>query len=155
MNCTGPRDDEFNVCTYFQGPLTAPADCGCADQRGLREAIPENRLRVYGPRPPGAWRRPAHFPQRIHFVRRVCAGARGAYQPKKRRVPARADVRKLIGNLVDIDSMLELRPFFGLAMVTCPARIEGRPIGIVANNCMHLSGAVRPYVLNRNDDALE
>lgn len=52
------------------------------------------------------------------------------------------DVRELIRNMADADSVLELRPFFGLAMVTALIRIEGRPIGVVANNCMHLSGAI-------------
>ena len=32
------------VLSYFQGPV---ADWSCADQRLLRRAIPENRLRVY------------------------------------------------------------------------------------------------------------
>ena len=52
------------------------------------------------------------------------------------------DVRELIRNMADTDSVLELRPFFGLAMVTSLIRIEGRPVGVVANNCMHLSGAI-------------
>ena len=38
--------------------------------------------------------------------------------------------------------MLELRRAFGLGMVTALIRIEGRPIGIVANNPMHLGGAI-------------
>ena len=82
--------------SYFQGPLSA---WQCADQRELRRAIPENRLRVY-------------------------------------------DVRKVIDTLCDTGSVLELRPCFGLAMVTALARIEGRPVGLIANNPMHLGGAI-------------
>jgi acetyl/propionyl-CoA carboxylase alpha subunit/acetyl-CoA carboxylase carboxyltransferase component len=81
---------------FFQGPL---ADWSCADQRLLRRAIPENRLRVY-------------------------------------------DIRKVIELIADTGSVLELRPKFGLAMVTAFARIEGRPVGIFANNPMHLGGAI-------------
>ncbi|MGB3051477.1 MAG: carboxyl transferase domain-containing protein, partial [Polyangiales bacterium] len=82
--------------SYFQGALP---DWACADQRRLRSAIPENRLRVY-------------------------------------------DVRKVIEILADDDSVLELRGGFGAGMVTALARVEGRPVGIVANNPMHLGGAI-------------
>ena len=82
--------------SYFQGPL---ASWTCPDQRRLRSAIPENRLRVY-------------------------------------------DVRTVIGTLADTDSVLELRAGFGLAMITALARIEGYPVGIVANDPAHLGGAI-------------
>src|ERR1019366_2619201 len=52
------------------------------------------------------------------------------------------DVHRAIGILVDSGSSLELRPRFGRGMVTTLARIEGRPVGIVANNPMHLAGAI-------------
>jgi acetyl/propionyl-CoA carboxylase alpha subunit/acetyl-CoA carboxylase carboxyltransferase component len=82
--------------SYFQGALP---EWRCADQRLLRRAIPENRLRVY-------------------------------------------DVRSVIDTLCDEGSVLELRRAFGLGMVTVLARIEGKPLGIVANNPMHLAGAI-------------
>ena len=82
--------------SYFQGALS---EWQCADQRLLRRAIPENRLRIY-------------------------------------------DVREVIRLLADTDSVLELRRHFGLGMLTCLARIEGRPIGILANNPSHLAGAI-------------
>ena len=52
------------------------------------------------------------------------------------------DVRRVIELLADRDSVLELRRGFGPGMVTAFARIEGRPIGIVANNPTHLAGAI-------------
>ena len=82
--------------SYFQGPLR---EWSCADQRLLRRAIPENRLRVY-------------------------------------------DVRQVIALIADTGSVLELRPKFGLAMVTALIRVEGRPVGVFANNPHHLGGAI-------------
>jgi len=82
--------------SYFQGRLS---EWECADQRLLRSAIPENRLRVY-------------------------------------------DVRRVIEILADRGSVLELRRGFGQGMLTALARIEGRPVGIVANNPRHLAGAI-------------
>ena len=64
--------------SYFQGPLD---DWECADQRHLRHAIPENRLRVY-------------------------------------------DIRALVKQLVDKDSLLELRKDFGLGMIAAFARMR-------------------------------
>ena len=52
------------------------------------------------------------------------------------------DVRKVIDLLADHDSVLELRPEFGIGIVTSLVRIEGRPVGVIANNNMHLGGAV-------------
>lgn len=82
--------------SYFQGSL---GDWQCADQRELRHAIPENRLRVY-------------------------------------------DIRALIETLADQGSVLELRRQFAPGLVTAFIRIEGRPFGLIANNPMHLGGAI-------------
>jgi acetyl/propionyl-CoA carboxylase alpha subunit/acetyl-CoA carboxylase carboxyltransferase component len=52
--------------------------------------------------------------------------------PENRR--AVYDVRQAISTLADAHSVLELRADFGVAMVTAFARIEGRPVGVIANN---------------------
>jgi acetyl/propionyl-CoA carboxylase alpha subunit/acetyl-CoA carboxylase carboxyltransferase component len=82
--------------SYFQGPT---ADWACADQRLLRQLMPENRLRVY-------------------------------------------DIRMIIETLADQGSVLELRRQFGSGIITAFIRIEGRPFGVIANNPMHLGGAI-------------
>ena len=82
--------------SYFQGSIAA---WDCADQRLLRHAVPENRLRTY-------------------------------------------DIRALVATLADTDSVLELRREFGVGMITALARIEGRPVGLIANSSIHLGGAI-------------
>ncbi len=52
------------------------------------------------------------------------------------------DVRALIKTLCDDDSVLELRPSFAPGMVTALVRIEGRPMGLIANDPRHLGGAI-------------
>jgi acetyl/propionyl-CoA carboxylase alpha subunit/acetyl-CoA carboxylase carboxyltransferase component len=84
------------VMAYFQGPI---ADWACPDQRLLRRAIPENRLRVY-------------------------------------------DIRALIALMVDEGSFLELRAGFGRGMITGLVRVEGRPMGLIANDPKFLGGAI-------------
>ncbi len=82
--------------SYFQGTLPG---WSCADQRLLRSAIPENRLRVY-------------------------------------------PIGDVIETMADTGSVLELRSGFGAGMVTALIRVEGRPMGVVANNPVHLGGAI-------------
>src|SRR5436309_1741919 len=52
------------------------------------------------------------------------------------------DVRAVIRTLADTGSVLELRRHFGLGMVSALIRIEGRPLGVVANDPSHLAGAI-------------
>jgi acetyl/propionyl-CoA carboxylase alpha subunit/acetyl-CoA carboxylase carboxyltransferase component len=82
--------------SYFQGAMS---EWSCADQRSLRSAIPENRVRVY-------------------------------------------DMRQLLETLADAGSVLELRPKFGATMIAALLRIEGRPMGVIANNPKVLGGAI-------------
>lgn len=52
------------------------------------------------------------------------------------------DMHELVTLLADTDSVLELRENYGIGMITALVRIEGKPMGVVANNPKHLSGAV-------------
>ncbi|MFT7648670.1 MAG: acetyl-CoA carboxylase carboxyltransferase component/biotin carboxyl carrier protein, partial [Candidatus Poriferisodalaceae bacterium] len=52
------------------------------------------------------------------------------------------DIREVIEKLSDVGSVLELRKGWGHGIVTALVRIEGRPVGIVANNPHHLAGAI-------------
>lgn len=52
------------------------------------------------------------------------------------------DVRRVIESLCDEGSVLELRPHFGTALITALVRIEGQPVGLIANDPRVLSGAL-------------
>jgi acetyl/propionyl-CoA carboxylase alpha subunit/acetyl-CoA carboxylase carboxyltransferase component len=52
------------------------------------------------------------------------------------------DMRALVALLADSGSVLELRRGFGHGMITALIRIEGAPFGVVANNPVHLGGAI-------------
>jgi acetyl/propionyl-CoA carboxylase alpha subunit/acetyl-CoA carboxylase carboxyltransferase component len=52
------------------------------------------------------------------------------------------DTRAAMAGLVDEGSLLLLRTGFGAGIHTALARIEGRPVGILANNPLHLGGAI-------------
>ncbi|MDL0433044.1 carboxyl transferase domain-containing protein [Marinobacter sp. TBZ242] len=52
------------------------------------------------------------------------------------------DIRKVIESLVDRNSVIELRRHFAPGMVTALVRIQGKAFGLIANNPMHLGGAI-------------
>ncbi len=82
--------------SYFQGPI---ATWEAHDQRTLRHAVPENRLRLY-------------------------------------------NMRDILHTIADKDSVLEIREKFGIGIITAFIRVEGRPMGVIANNPHHLAGAI-------------
>ena len=51
-------------------------------------------------------------------------------------------VHKAIEVIADDDSFIELRKGYGPGIITGFMRLEGKPMGLIANNCMHLAGAV-------------
>ncbi len=52
------------------------------------------------------------------------------------------DVRPVIEALCDTGSVLELRAGFGTGILTALVRIGGHPVGLLANNPLHLGGAI-------------
>jgi acetyl-CoA carboxylase carboxyltransferase component len=59
------------------------------------------------------------------------------------------DVRTVIDGLFDQDSVLELRRGFGAGIVTSLARLDGRPLGVVANDPSHLGGAIDAHAADK------
>src|SRR4029078_2630642 len=60
--------------------------------------------------------------------------------PKDRRRPY--NMKKLISHVVDRNSFFEIQPTFGKALITGLARMNGKVVGIVANNPMVYGGAM-------------
>jgi len=52
------------------------------------------------------------------------------------------DVTRVIDLLADLDSVVELRPDFAPSMVTALIRLEGGAVGVIANNPLHMAGAI-------------
>jgi acetyl-CoA carboxylase carboxyltransferase component len=52
------------------------------------------------------------------------------------------DVRPVVETLADVGSVIFLRQRFAPELVTALARIEGRPVGVVANQSTHVAGAI-------------
>jgi acetyl-CoA carboxylase carboxyltransferase component len=52
------------------------------------------------------------------------------------------DALPIVERLADVDSVTVLRPRFAPELVTALARIEGRPVGVIANNTKFMAGTV-------------
>ena len=52
------------------------------------------------------------------------------------------DMKEIIETIADVDSVLEIREKFGIGVITAFIRVEGRPMGVIANNPHHLAGAI-------------
>lgn len=112
------------------GPLSVQVPNGVVDLPVADEAEAVRVARAYlsyfqGPQ--AGWEAPD--PRRLRHA--VPENRRRAY-----------DIRAAIEGLADTDSVLELRRGFGTGVITALVRIEGRPMGLVANNPAHLGGAV-------------
>lgn len=57
------------------------------------------------------------------------------------------DAHKVIDAVVDAGSFFALRPGFARSVITGLARVEGRPVGVVANNPMFFGGVLDPPAL--------
>lgn len=51
-------------------------------------------------------------------------------------------IRRIIEQLADTGSFLELRRLYGRSVITGFMRLEGLPVGVLANDCQQLGGAV-------------
>ncbi len=60
--------------------------------------------------------------------------------PRERRQPY--NMRKLVAMVVDRDSIFEIQPTFGRAVITALARMNGKVVGVIANNPMVNGGAM-------------
>lgn len=69
-----------------------------------------------------------------------CEQALASIVPSDRRKPY--DMRRLVKMVADRDSIFEIQPTFGKAVITCLARMDGHVVGIIANNPMCYGGAV-------------
>jgi len=58
------------------------------------------------------------------------------------------DMYKIIHTIVDRDTVFDIKPFFGKALITCLARIDGQVVGFIANQPLVIGGSM-------DTDALE
>jgi acetyl-CoA carboxylase carboxyltransferase component len=121
------------------GPAMAVETAGTIDNVAASEQqCFEQVKRFLSYMPRNVWELPPRGPRTDPPDRRDEA-LRGIV-PENRRRPY--DMRRLIRGVVDQDSVFEIQPTFGKALITCLARMDGYVVGIIANNPMVNGGAM-------------
>ncbi|SPM27604.1 carbamoyl-phosphate-synthetase, partial [Mycobacterium terramassiliense] len=64
------------------------------------------------------------------------------------------DVHRAIASVVDVGSVCELRPDYGVGIVTALVRVEGVAYGLIANSTHHLGGAIDAEAADKAGDFL-
>ena len=110
---------------------------GCGDNLAVDDEDAIEQAKLFFSYLPTCWR------EQPPDVVADCAGAsrsRADDIPADESVPF--DMHSIIDGLVDADSFFEVKPLFAAELITGFGRIDGRPVGVVANN-----SAVRGGVL--------
>ncbi len=97
----------------------------------------EQIRRFVGYLPPSVWELPPRGERRDPTDRRDEELL--SIVPRGRRTPY--DPRKIVRSVVDAESFFEIAPFFGRSRVTGLARVDGYPVGVMANNPMGSGGS--------------
>ncbi|MBQ1101152.1 acyl-CoA carboxylase subunit beta [Streptomyces sp. b94] len=138
MFLTGPA-----VVKVVTGEDLSPQELGGSDMHshhsGVVHLVSENEeeaasltRRVLSYLPDSAWQAPPERPPRpARELPPVPGDQRKVY-----------DVRGVIEGVVDAESFLEMQPDFAPNIITGFARLEGKPIGVVANQPLRLGGVL-------------
>jgi len=116
----------------FQTSETGMADLACADDEACLDAI--RRYLSYVPtnaeeEPPVHDTDPPHEEARERLRTIIPNDTTKGY-----------DVHAIIQGIVDQDSVFELKPTYARNLITAFARIDGQPVGVVANNPRIMAG---------------
>jgi acetyl-CoA carboxylase carboxyltransferase component len=113
---------------------------GCAHQLVSTDADGIHAARAYLSYLPSSWTQDA--PSAVHAPARALPDGAGIASliPDDENKPF--DIKTLIDALVDQDSLLEIQPRWAKELVVGFARLDGRAIGIVANQPKHKGGVL-------------
>lgn len=65
------------------------------------------------------------------------------------------NMKRLVQMVVDKESIFEIRPSYGKSVITMLARLNGRPVGIIANNPMVYGGAMDVHAARKQIHFME
>ena len=52
------------------------------------------------------------------------------------------DMRAVLRMIFDVDSLFEIGALYGPSQICALATINGQPVGVLANDCLHYAGAM-------------
>jgi acetyl-CoA carboxylase carboxyltransferase component len=144
MAVSGPR-----VLEVATGEKIEPEELGGwkvhSGVTGMVDAVAENDTEAIGLIKKFLAYLPAHSNERPPR-QPVPAGSGATMDSILDELPEKANkvynILPLLERIVDKDSLFEIKPRFGKSLVTSLARLNGEPVGIIANQPRHLGGAL-------------
>jgi acetyl-CoA carboxylase carboxyltransferase component len=109
---------------------------GCGDNLAVDDADAIDQARAYFSYLPDTWRADPPRYQPEGPARPLTAGV----VPGEER--ATYDMHEVIDGLVDAESFFEVKPLFAPELIVGLARLDGRPVGVVANNPAQKGGVL-------------
>jgi acetyl-CoA carboxylase carboxyltransferase component len=127
---------EITTLEAMGGARMHTSESGCADNLASDDVDAIEQARAYLMYFPSRW---DEEPPRFESAPSA-RSLKAEDIPIKESIPF--DVGTVIDAMVDAESFFELKPAFAREIVTGLGLIEGRPVGIVANNSAHLGGVL-------------
>ena len=127
---------EITTLEEMGGARIHVTQSGCADNLAHDDEDAIEQARAYLSYFPRTWRHdpPAYEPAPPETE------LTAATVPADERVPF--DMHVVIDGIVDAESFFEIKPLFARELIIGLARLDGHPVGIVANNSAHLAGTL-------------
>jgi acetyl-CoA carboxylase carboxyltransferase component len=127
---------EITTLEAMGGARMHVSQSGCADNLASDDHDAIDQAKAYLSYFPRSWREnpPVYEPEAADV--QLSADT----VPADERVPF--DMHAVIDGIVDRDSFFEVKPLFARELIVGLARLDGRPVGILANNSVHLAGTL-------------
>ena len=127
---------EITTLEEMGGARMHVSQSGCADNLAVDDEDAIDQAKAYLSYFPRTWRdEPPVYeaePPAVELAADVV--------PADERVPF--DMHLVIDGIIDRDSFFEVKPLFARELIVGLARLDGHPVGIVANNSAHLAGTL-------------
>jgi len=127
---------EITTLEEMGGARMHVTQSGCADNLAHDDEDALDQARAYLSYFPRSWE---HQPP-VYEPAPPSAPLAADVVPADERVPF--DMHVVIDGIVDADSFFEIKPLFARELIVGLGRLDGHPVGIVANNSAHLAGTL-------------
>ena len=127
---------EITTLEEMGGARMHVSQSGCADNLASDDEDALDQARAYLTYFPRSWQQqpPVYEPAS------PTAPLHADSVPADERVPF--DMHEVIEGIVDADSFFEVKPMFARELIVGLGRLDGHPVGLVANNSAHLAGTL-------------
>jgi len=127
---------EITTLEEMGGARMHVSQSGCADNLAADDTDAIDQARAYLTYFPQSWK--AQPP--VYEPEPPATPLTSDSVPADERVPF--DMHEVIDGIVDRDSFFEVKPMFARELIVGLGRLDGRSVGIVANNSAHLAGTL-------------